>query len=44
MTLLTNKHVIVFDDVERRSESADDLALFRQMINELVEEGQKVVL
>lgn len=41
--VLTNKHVIVFDDVERRSESADDLALFGA-VNELVEgRGQKVV-
>lgn len=41
--VLTNKHVIVFDDVERRSVSADDLALFGA-VNELVEgRGQKVV-
>lgn len=42
--LASNKHVIVFDDVERRSEESDDLSLFGA-VNELVEGcGLKVVL
>jgi KAP family P-loop domain len=42
--LASNKHVIVLDDVERRSEESDDLSLFGA-VNELVEGcGLKVVL
>ena len=42
--LASNKHVIVLDDVERRSEESDDLSLFGA-VNELVEgRGLKVVL
>ena len=42
--LASNKHVIVLDDVERRSEASDDLSLFGA-VNELVEGcGLKVVL
>lgn len=41
--LLSDKHVLVFDDVERRSGSSDDLSLFGA-VNELVEgRGVKVV-
>lgn len=41
--VLSEKYVIVFDDVERRSERADDLSLFGA-VNELVEgRGQKVI-
>lgn len=42
--LASNKHVIVLDDVERRSEESDDLSLFGA-VNELVEGcGLKVIL
>lgn len=42
--LASNKHVIVLDDVKRRSEESDDLSLFGA-VNELVEGcGLKVVL
>ena len=42
--LASNKHVIVLNDVERRSEESDDLSLFGA-VNELVEGyGLKVVL
>lgn len=42
--LASNKHVIVLDDVERRSEESDDISLFGA-VNELVEGcGLKVVL
>lgn len=41
--LVSNKHVIVFDDVERRSKEADDLSLFGA-VSELVEgRGLKVI-
>lgn len=42
--MLRKKHFLVFDDVERRSEHGDDLALFGTM-NDLVERlGMKVML
>lgn len=42
--MLRKKHFLVFDDVERRSEHSDDLALFGTM-NDLVERlGMKVLL
>lgn len=42
--MLRKKHFLVFDDVERRSEDSDDLALFG-MMNDLVERlGIKVML
>lgn len=42
--MLRKKHFLVFDDVERRSEHGDDLALFGTM-NDLIERlGMKVML
>lgn len=42
--LIGEKHVIVFDDTERRSEDADEMSLFGA-INDLVEDkGLKVIL
>ena len=41
--VLSDRHVIVFDDVERRSVASDELSLF-SAVNELVEgRGQKVI-